>query len=264
MAVAITTRDRGARLHPKSGSRAFTLVELMIVVVIIGILLVIARPALMPLKGAGDMNAAAYTIADALQQARTYAMANNTYTWVGFAGSVNTPVTGQVYIAVIASNDGTRYVCTNPAGGAPLATDSSTTAAISIGTTSGTAAQIGKLTTLSNIHIGDTLAPHPDGTDFESRPSVNAAYRISSSGNSIHTFTVRQITFNRWLQFSPRGEALVNGGATQMANYAEVGVLPAHGPALAVTVDQTTNTYKGNLAAIQITGVGGKVRIYRR
>jgi hypothetical protein len=56
----------------------------------------------------------------------------------------------------------------------------------------------------------------------------------------------------------------VKGGATQIARYAEVGVLPTHGTTLAVTFNPATNTYSGNLAAIQISGFGGEVRIYRR
>ena len=53
----------------------------------------------------------------------------------------------------------------------------------------------------------------------------------------------------------PRGEALVNGGSTNIARYAEVGVLPAHGTVLADTP---------NIAAIEIGGLEGSVKIYRR
>src|SRR6266566_8784964 len=86
----------------------FTLIELLVVIGIIILLTALLTPAFTTLKGAGDVTSAAYTIKGVLEQARTYAMANNTYTWVGFAGSVGTgaTVTGQVSIAVIASNDG--------------------------------------------------------------------------------------------------------------------------------------------------------------
>ena len=63
---------------------AFTLLELMVVVSIIAILMVLVVPAFTNLKSAGDVTSAAYTIKGVLDTARTYAKANNTYTWVGF------------------------------------------------------------------------------------------------------------------------------------------------------------------------------------
>ena len=62
----------------------FTLVELMIVTGIIAILMVWVAPAFTNLKGAGDVTSAADTIKGVLEQARIHAMANNTYTWIGF------------------------------------------------------------------------------------------------------------------------------------------------------------------------------------
>jgi hypothetical protein len=222
---------------------------------LIAIMMVLIAPAFTTIKGAGDVTSVGYTIKDVLEQARTYAMANNTYTWIGFAGSIGTNVTGQVTMAIVASNDGTIYVCANPAGGAPLGTDSTTNSSIAVGTGTGSVRQVGKIIRLDNAHVGDTGVPTNDGTDFESRPSVAAAYRVSSSGDTAHSFTVQQTTFSRWIQFSPRGEPIVKGGTTKIAQYAEVGLLPTHGSLLAVTP---------NIAAVQISGFGGNVRIYRR
>ena len=63
---------------------AFTLLELLIVVGIIGLLMVLIAPAFTTIKGGTDVTSAAYTIKGVLDTARTYAKANNTYTWVGF------------------------------------------------------------------------------------------------------------------------------------------------------------------------------------
>ena len=122
--------------------------------------------------------------------------------------------------------------------------------------------QVGKMITLNNIHIGDTGVPSGDGTEFESRTTVDSDHRISTSANTPYPFTVQGTTFSKWIQFSPRGEALVHGGGFSIAKAAEVGVLPTHGNTLAVT--QSGNLWLGNLAAIQIGGFGGNVRIYRR
>ena len=64
--------------------RGFTLLELLIVVGIIATLLVLMAPAFTYIKGGTDVTSAAYTIKGVLDTARTYAKANNTYTWVGF------------------------------------------------------------------------------------------------------------------------------------------------------------------------------------
>jgi hypothetical protein len=46
--------------------------------------MVLVVPALTNLKGANDITTGAYTVKGVLEQARTYAKANNTYSWVGF------------------------------------------------------------------------------------------------------------------------------------------------------------------------------------
>jgi prepilin-type N-terminal cleavage/methylation domain-containing protein len=225
----------------------FTLLELLIVVGIIGLLMVLTVPAFTNRKSADDLTSAAYTISGMLEQARTYAKANNTYTWIGFSGSVGsntTAVTGQVSVAIVASKDGTDLWTANNALPAASLT------------------QVGKMVTLSNVHIGDTGVPTGGAAEFEKRPTVDSNHRISSAPNTAYPFTVQQTTFNKWIQFSPRGEALVDGGGFTVVNYTEVGVLPTHGTALAVT--QSGNVYLGNLAAIQISGNGGNIRVYRR
>jgi prepilin-type N-terminal cleavage/methylation domain-containing protein len=223
---------------------AFTLIELLTVISIIAILMALVVPAFTSLKSAGNVTSAVSTVRETLEQARTYAMANNTYVWVGFAGSVGATVTGQVSLVIVASNDGTQ-----------LGTDSTSFSQLVVGTGPGTVTQISKLKRLENFHVGDAVAPTNDGTEFGNRPSVPATYQVSSSGDTAHPFTVQQTTFNRWIQFSPRGEPVVEGGATQIADYAEVGLLPTYGSALALTP---------NIAAIQISGFGGNVKIYRR
>src|SRR2546423_6493352 len=88
---------------------------MLVVIAIILILMVLLAPAFTSLKPAGDVTSAAYTIKGVLEQARTYAMANNTYTWVGFFeedGSISptnppTPGNGRLVISIVGSIDGT-------------------------------------------------------------------------------------------------------------------------------------------------------------
>src|SRR5947207_11082619 len=87
-----------------NGKAGFTLIELMVVATIIIILTLLVVPAFTNIKGAGDVTSRAYTIKGLLEQARTYAMANNTYTWVGFAGSVGTPVRSEEHTSELQSH----------------------------------------------------------------------------------------------------------------------------------------------------------------
>ncbi len=247
---SLPQRERVRAPRPAVALRegGFTLLELLIVVGIIALLMVLIAPAFTYIKSGTDVTSAAYTVKGVLDTARTYAKANNTYTWVGFAGSVgpNTQqyITGQVELAIVASKDGSNLWSANNSLPAASLT------------------QVGKMMTLDNIHIGDTGVPSGNGTDFESRASVDSDHRISSSPNTPYPFTVQQTTFNKWIQFSPRGEALVHGGSFSIVKAAEVGVLPTHGTLLAVT--QSGNVWLGNVNAIQINGFAGDVRIYRR
>src|SRR5205807_2633267 len=59
--------------------------------------------------------------------------------------------------------------------------------------------QVGKMITLNNIHIGDTGVPSGNGTEFESRETVDTDHRISTSANTPYPFTVQQTTFNKWI-----------------------------------------------------------------
>src|SRR5436309_497374 len=123
----------------------FTLLELLIVVGIIALLLVLIAPAFTYIKGGTDVTSAAYTIKGVLDTARTYAKANNTYTWVGFfeedvsSTTPGMPGVGRLVMSIVASKDGTIIY----SSGSPGTID--TTRLI----------QVGKLTKVDNVHLTD-------------------------------------------------------------------------------------------------------------
>jgi prepilin-type N-terminal cleavage/methylation domain-containing protein len=264
------------------GRPAFTLIELLIVMAIISILLGLVAPTFTNLKGSNDATAAAYTISGALETARTYAKANNTYSWVGFYeedGSKSstippTPGPGRLVISIVASKDGTNVY----------------------GSSSGTInptklIQVGKLIKIDNIHVplfnvglgtGDTFdtRPVPDWDSFngynDSRfGELNAAPPNTAPPTTPHDFQYPvgnpapsvQYTFKRILQFSPRGESRVNGDSYDIRHIVEIGMLQTHGNLVPTPVSgagTSTATYTGNVAAVQISGFGSTVKIYRR
>src|SRR5437763_16187727 len=65
--------------------RAFTLLEMLIVMGIMATLMVLVAPAFTNLKSAGDVTNAVYGIQGLLDIARSYAKANNTFVFVVFA-----------------------------------------------------------------------------------------------------------------------------------------------------------------------------------
>src|SRR5215211_548908 len=120
-------RSRGSTLlKQRERGSAFTLFELLIVVGIIALLMVLIAPAFTTIKGGTDVTSAAYTIKGVLDTARTYAKANNTYTWVGFyeedvsRPSTNPPTagTGRLVMSIVASKNGTNIASSGliPAG----------------------------------------------------------------------------------------------------------------------------------------------------
>jgi len=262
---------------PHKQSCGFTLIELVGVIAIIIALTALLVPAFTSIKGAGDITHAAHTIAGVFEQARTYAMANDTYVWVGIyeenttaAAPTNTtppyPGKGRVLLAMVAANDGTTS-CQDPAS-----TTSNRLPLIPSQIT-----QIGKLVKMENIHITDigpppspASSPVPDPNSIAGRsdfpytsgsPAFDYQNRISSDDNhssfnkTLYPFIAQGYTFHKTVRFSPRGEASINGTYV-LRRVAEIGLKPTHG----TVVDLNS----ANVVAIQFSGVTGKCRVYRK
>src|SRR5438552_8683473 len=219
--VSTFQRFNVSTLQPPAG---FTLLELLIVVGIIGLLLVLIAPAFTTIKGAGDVTSAAYTIKGALETARTYANANNTYVWVGFyeedvTQPSTTPATagiGRIVMSIVASQDGTMLYT-------PPLTSLVTLPSASL-------FQVGKLTKIDNMHLktfSDPTSIPPD--NFNTRPTPGTppndlTARIGNDAtdpasavapaNPALQFTYPlggpQYTFGKIIQFSPRGEGVID------------------------------------------------------
>ena len=256
-------------LNSQRSRAAFTLIELLIVIGIMGLLLVLIAPAFTYIRGGTDVTSAAYTIKDVLDTARTYATANSTYAWVGFyeenvenpaSPNSSPPPVGRIVMSIVASKDGT--IAYDPAN---LGQQDLTTKLT----------QVGKLTKINNVHLwthADT--PLGTGSTFDTRPNVPSTYCIgdTSPSNSTTPFQypvgnpapAAQYTFVKAVQFSPRGEARINNSTANsgaevfpLQTAAEIAIEPTHGATAPASVP-------ANVVAIQFTGVGGNVRIYRK
>ena len=255
--------------------QAFTLVELVIVAGIIVLLTVLLRPAFTNMRAAGNLEAAAQEFADTLDQARSYAVANNTYVWVGIyeenaaavAASNSTPPypgRGRVVLAVVASKDGTEG-CQDP----------SSSTANRIPLIASQIIQVGKLVKIEGTHVTDIGPPTPPvtATDHNSisnrsnqpyalgSPTLDYQNRISSDdahspyNQTLYPFVAQGYTFYKTIRFNPRGEANINS-TYSLRRVAEIGMRATH--SLELDRDESHSI------AIQFSGIAGKCTIYRK
>jgi type II secretory pathway pseudopilin PulG len=249
---------------------AFSLVELLVVISIMIIVAVLISPAFTSLKGAADVTSAAYTIKGVLDQARTYALANNTYTWVGFfeedaSQPSTTPATvgtGRLVLSIVASKDGTTIytgALTSPA------TELDPTRLV----------QLGKLTKVDQLHLktfpDPAATPPPDS--FNTRPTPGATPGLNTArigdaspdNPSLSPFRypvgsasgTPQYTFAKAVQFSPSGEARIDNDNYSLKTVIEIGIQPTHG------ITPEPSPIK-NPVAIQIAGISGNSKVYRK
>jgi len=245
--------------------------ELLAVLALVAILTALVVPATRGMKGAQDLTGAAYAIQGALDLARTYAMANNTYTWIGFFEEDNahpsqTPAqagVGRVVICVIASRDGSCIYNKTTAQEDPPAVQSLPPARL---------VQIGKLIKIPGVHffnataqvIGKRQAGMIDAQNLvglSSQPLL-FSFQYPLSSTSEYTFGVRPVpsangvpVANGVIQFSPRGEAISDAGPiTFPSTTFEITLQTAHG-------NQPANT--ANAIALDINGLTGQTTMYR-
>ena len=231
------------------------------------ILISLATPAINALKNSSDVTSAAYDLRDALARARTNALANNTYVWVGIfeedgSRDSNQPATagsGRIVVSTVYSKDGTSIYDPAATGSAPLDITR--------------LSQYGKPLRIDHAHL--TAFQSGDGTgvagsgSFVGRPPPGAPNaddptldRISDQNPAACKYTFpyplrsagAQYTFTKMIQFSPRGEARINC-VQNMEPIIEIGLIRSNGA--------VPDVASKNVVAIQMTGIASNLTIYR-
>lgn len=236
--------------------QGFTLLELLVVMAIMGVMIAVLAPAFTSIKGGSDLTNAAYDIAGTLEQARAYAMANNTFVWVGIveedvtadASKPQTAGIGRVAMAVVASKDGTRGY------------DVTSINIISPAISGSNLVSLNKVQHFENAHlVTPTDATPISSTGGMARPLADYILG-SSSSNSVTPFSssigAGQYSFTQVINYDPQGVARIQQAANtdSIPKYIEIGLRQAHGNVV---------SNDPNAAAIQINGMTGATRIYR-
>ena len=248
----------------------FTLVELLVSVAIMSTLLGLAALAVSSLKSGGDVNTGAYDLAAALEAARTYAVTNDTYAWVGFfeedAGTPGVAGIGSVIVSVVAAKDGVQGFNPNQSASATNRLDSTrltqignlikigNTHLVSLADGSGTGSTLAARPRVGELPFPDAFARIDDVDNLNVPPASLFPFQYPVSGATASPPTA-QYTFRKTIQFNPRGESRVNS-TYDMRPIVEIGLQPAHG--------SVPDLHSSNLVAIQLTGISGTVKIYRK
>ncbi|HEY8964958.1 MAG TPA: prepilin-type N-terminal cleavage/methylation domain-containing protein [Candidatus Methylacidiphilales bacterium] len=243
--------------------KAFTLVELLVVVALMGILLSLAVMGLQGVRNSGGIQSAVATLSGTLETARSYALAHQTYAYVGVfeadAMQPSLPETqekgvGRLFVAVVATKDGTPgyNTYTGPSGWT-MAYDGGTNLSAVV-----------SMKVVPGIHLADlsqrtaggmrrTVPVAPAPLTGDTAPSETPfSWPVGSSLGG------GKVNFDLVLQVSPRGTvSFLQGADGPPPTAIEIGLQPCHGNTVPPSSD------KGDCAAVQIDGINGSVTVYQ-
>jgi len=174
-------------------SRAFSLVELLVVIAVIALLAALSGPAIRSIAGAGTVNKAIGDLSGHLQNARAYAMATHTYVRVAIAPNGVTTTSGSLNPASmflsLVSTDGTL--------------DAVSANDMANSTNSPKWATLGKALVLDNLLLYDTINGSSPNTSADTKPSDSDIPDFARNVGG------RSVNFTGCIQFDPAGEARV-------------------------------------------------------
>ncbi|XHR28109.1 MAG: Tfp pilus assembly protein FimT/FimU [Chthoniobacteraceae bacterium] len=197
----------------------------------------LVAPALPSLSNSGKTNTAISGIAGTLEQARQYAVAQNTYVWVAFRQNASDANGGSLEVVVLASKSGIDPSPWADFGSVPNAN-------IDL---------IGKIQTYPMAKLGEAGAftaaqiptlPNisPEVSSINNSPASTAVFKVNVRGQAVD--------FGRALQFTPSGEARNTSSPVNVIEFA-----------LQAMRGATLESH--NIAVFRVNGFTGNTMVYR-
>lgn len=229
MAKMTNTNTRFEEKMAAISQKGFSLVELLCVITIVSILASVTGPSIIGMISGDQLTNNAYQLSGIAQQARTTAMSQHTYVWLGFY-SYTSSGSPAVMAATVQINSGLSTDLPNTAGNYRLASKP----VILRNSTIATAAN----------YTGMVGVDSTDNTDVSTQ---TYSFTMSVPGNANATFT-------DCIVFGPDGQVYLPtsvGAIVQPTQCVGMGINAS--PAHAVRT-----------AAIQIRGLSGQVSVFRQ
>ena len=210
------------------GRRAFSLIELLVVINIVAYLVWFAAPALFSILTGQGVSEAAYDVSAAVEQARNEAVTRKTYVWLAMQEEVSDGNLG-LRIGAVRSKDGKAN------------------------TSASNLIPIGKPLLVSHVGLVELGSPANIST---TAPTNGAVDLVDALGGA--RFQIGRVSFDqgRTVTFMPRGEATTNPVPTASSGF---------DPLMLLSLRQTrgTNLIPGNDISVAIDGSVGTPVIYR-
>jgi len=233
-------------MHPSClNKQAFTLVEMLVVIAIVVILTAVTAPSIVSLNNSGQMNQVTLELRGMLEQARQYAVAQNTYVWVAFNAQTSNNI-DTISVAMVASMDGS---------------DPGTMSSASLlSVPSADLTLISKVRSFQQFQLqvpgGYSFALPVSVPTTPAIASANAPASASSGGTATFNIQIPGNTtttpFAQFIQFTPSGEARNSSNPIDIIEFA---LEPAQ---------NHTVPNPNNVAVVQINGLTGEALVYRR
>jgi prepilin-type N-terminal cleavage/methylation domain-containing protein len=228
--------------HHLRRARAFTLVELLVVVAIMALLVAVGTVSLQGISSSGKFDKALTEISGILEQGRAYAVAQDTYVWVVFYENVPASGPREVFVGAFASNDGTDPF--NWAGTVTMPSPGT------FGST--TLSAVTRLYSFRGLHLQTTSMPDaPTAPSIPSLPASTPVFQVTGRDDS-GPVTLSGSSPVYWvIQFTPTGAA--HNGPNPIDSI-WLGLEPSVSQAV---------TNSPNVASLKVNGLTGLTTIYR-
>ena len=241
----------------RNGACGFSLIELLVVIAVMTILVGLSIPAIRSMGGASRFDGSVLQVSGLLDEARSYAMAQNTYVWLAFYPVDAPDKSGEeLYVVTLASSDGS-----NPFTG----WDGTYAIPYTMSDSNTTVQSVLKIATFKQLHlIAETDKYFTSPTQISTVPSTTPT---APASQLVFTLTAPGTGITLGEQQLP---ANADAPACAVIAFSPIGTVLT-GANLAATIGLDFEPVKGqgildttNIAALRISGLTGTVITYRK